>query len=422
MDKFFKKHNLKFCLIFLLLGQLSFYPNIYTNIDEFNYHQNAKNIIKNNLRQECNKEDWSQFEVIIKGDKYCIYKYNIGTSILLTPVTFISNNLIFINTLLFFSISVVVFNQLLQKYKLNSLLLYIYAWFPAFVYFSRTVLSEIYSATFVLLTFYFLDNFLELNVNLGLIKKDSLRSKLTSKKVQGFCAGVCIGVAVLVRYTNVIPLGILGLSFLYRWIKKNNQMRFQQRFIALINDWKFIILGGIPFLILFFVLNKYLYGGIIATGYDLSPSDTNFQIKNLMKVGWKHLLILNLFYPGLLFLGLFSKFEYKWELFITSLSLLFLYSIRGFDKFEPRVLDLILGLRYYIPIVPLLLLSYGSFINEKLKIKWFNYLFKLALIGLLINIFLLNFIHNQYLNNFRCIPRSFTDRSKKGCLEVSLDM
>lgn len=381
--EFVSKHNLKISLAILGLAFIIFYPTTYVTIDEHDYLENAVNIVEGNLRQDCIPREKSLFKV----DGYCVYKYNIGTSFFYVPAVMIDKHLSFVVTFAVFCIGIVVFNKLLQESKVNPVFTCLYAFFPAFVYYSRTLFSEIFSATFVLSAYYFMVKF---------IKKDRF--------MFGILAGFCFGVSVLVRYTNVVALSLLFLGMFIissrELVQKRSKINYKFILKKLISKIIPVLIGVVPFLIFVLLFNKYLYGGALRSGYYFSKVTSAFSISNIPIRLFKYSAALLLLYPGMLVLGLKGKNKYQWPIALLSIALVVFYSAFRADKFEGKITDLILGVRYFVPVIPLLLFIYVEYLNKFIKKSLFKWVLVVSLIVLSGNVFLLHYVHQVFLDGF----------------------
>ncbi len=352
-------------LAILLFVYILFAPNSYKSVDEHDYYANSVNIVNNDLRMECDQvNDPSQFKV---GD-YCIYKYNIGTSILLIPSAILGLNYAFYITLGFFILAIVIFYKLLMRYDLSGKYIYLFAFFPPVVFYSRTIYSEIFSLTFFLLGFFL----------------------LTSKNNgwQKILSGLVFGAAVLIRYTNIFPILIFLIVYL---VKKKPKV--------LIKDLLKISLGAIVPALSFFLINDYLYGNIFRSGYYYSGEEALIVFEELIKFFPIYIALLLLMYPGMLVGAILSKVDFRKPLLISVLFLAVFYGSfpGGNTVFEGRLLDLILGMRYFLVLTPLLILSYVKFLDRFQDKKYFKLIYTLTIIILVGNFMLMSYLHQQFL-------------------------
>ena len=362
-----QKNSIILSFSLLLLTFLVFFPSKNINIDEFDYARNAELILAGELRQECDPTITSQFMV----EDYCISKYNIGTSLFLIPASLISPQLLPLTTLLIAFAGIAVFNYLLKKNQINEAFTFLYALFPAFVFFGRTLLNEMYSATLTLATYALLNKYLE-----------------SKEHKWGFATGLLIGLTVLVRYTNIIYLGILiGLILLSE----------RQKIQELLKSSLPIGMGGLPPLILFISINTYLYGAALRSGYYYSGEEGVFITSQLPLFITRFIGILLITYPGMLVLAWYSKHKHKAAILISSVAMIVFYAGFPNSVFEGKVTDIILGARFLIPIIPLLLLLYADYLNKFQSHKYFKLASITSVLILAAGAVAISAVHSNYL-------------------------
>lgn len=378
---FLSKHSLLISLIVLSICFFFFYPTTYISIDEHDYLYNGQNILNGTLKQECVSDQYSQFRV----DNYCIYKYNIGTSIFYLPAILINMRLSFLTTFLFFCLGVYIFHRILKEFKIDTIFTALYAFYPTFVYFSRTLFSETYSATLVLLTFYFLYKFLK-----------------NEHFLNGLLGGIMLGTGVMVKYSNVVPMGIMLLGIIILVLKKNQPAELGQRLLQTFKSLLPIFLGILPLFIFFLLFNTSLYGHPLRSGYYYSGEEGLLTVGNILPLTIKYLGILLILYPGMFCVNFFAKNKYKWLLLTPAIATILFLSAYPTNNsvFEGRLLDLILGARFIVPIIPLLLILYSSLLNTLLGNKLIKITLIASILVLGLNVLLLNYIHQDFLKNF----------------------
>jgi len=351
------KYRLLVIFLVLFIPYLLFYPIKYANVDEHDYILNSRNIIEGTLHMDCNKEGY-------RVSDFCVSKYNIGTSVFLIPSILISENLTFFTTFIIFFLSIIIFDKLLQLYGIKKIYLFYFAFFPAFIYFTRTVFSEPYSLFLLLLSVYLL----------ALYSKNNKNSYLV-------LLGITLSSLVFVRYSLIPVLIILIIFLLFKYKQK-----------ALIT-----IVSSLPFVIAFLVFNNYMYGSPLRSGYYYSKEELSFSLTIFLTVLPKYLISLNVIYPFMLIGAFFSKINIKKLVLTSTVLLLLYYSLTGLNAyvFEGRILDLILGVRFYIPIIPLIMLLYFEVIQRRFKIP--NILHLLFISGLILVSIAIHVVHNNFL-------------------------
>lgn len=373
----------------LLISLISFlsilffltYPAGYLSIDEHDYVEGAKLIWQGDLRQECDPQNISQIDI---GD-YCIYKYNIGTSFILLPINIFGESAVYFIAHLAFMASIIFFYQILKQINLPKELIVFYALFPAIAYYSRTAYSEIYSILLSLAFFYFY---------------------IKNKRTHNILAGVAMGFSLFVRPTNMF---FCAVFILVEVLKRKRSPVFINNLINLFLE---LLIGLTPFVILFLLFNDYLYLSPFKSGYSYSGDLNSFDLTVIpMNLG-NYFLLLNLFLPGMLIGSFFSKNKYKWPILIAFLVLLIFYSATSNNNWKSDI-NIIIGIRFLMPALPLLLLLYLDIIKNVVKGRL------LAIITVLLSIImiLMQYMHFKYLNEN--VP-NWLENHKKGMQENEL--
>jgi len=268
---------------------------------------------------------------VAKGTKGTISIYPPGNSALLFPFTAINWKLGFLKNILLYIGSFLLFILILRRLDIDPVYSLIFLLHPTIILFSRTLMSDIPSMFFLLLGIFFL------------LDKKSL------------AAGFSLGFIVLLRYPNlVIIVGIFGALIYAKEYKKI-----------------LLLLPGI-FLFSFVLLGYIMY----AYGFILGPftidSAKSFSIQYFIYNFPYYLLSLNVLYPGMLLLAIFFNFKNKKVSFFVIPSLVailfysFYYYIDGGSNLAEK---LVKGQRFMVPIIPLLLIPYLDFLQNKKFVK-----------------------------------------------------
>ncbi|MFA5142308.1 MAG: hypothetical protein WC471_05040 [Candidatus Woesearchaeota archaeon] len=295
------------------------------------------------------------------SDKF-VPAYQLGNSVIILPFAMIDWRLIFLSGLIFHLLNLWIFVKILKKYGLNKRYGLLYLLYPGFIFYSRTVMSEIPTITFTLLGFYFY---------------------LSEKKNSKLLAGLMLGISCLLRLTN----GLLLIGFmiipLYKTIR--NLFKGKSWFNKDIKLFLEIFTGALPSLLLILAFNYFAYDGIFNTRYAGGGTNVYYymlgfgisKFSNLM-ILWKPLLILCTIYPLMGISPFLGKYNKKAEIIlITILSLLVFGKI---DVFRYSwLINFTVGHRYFFSIIPLLLIPYSLFLN-----KYFKKLVSISIISLMI--------------------------------------
>lgn len=355
-------------ILCVLPAFIVFFPTTFTTIDEHDYLNNAQLIVNSGLKTDCSLNIPGQWPTDLG---YCISKYNIGTSFFLIPGVLLNKDLVAMSTFLIFILGIVIFYKLLEYYKLDKRFIYLFALFPPFIFFSRTILSEMYSMVMLLGLFYAF-----LNIN-----KSAKYKVLT---------GVFMSLALYIRYTNIIPVAILGIYFLYVYIKEYGIKQ------VVIKFWITHLIALIA-LISILVFNYTFYGDFFRSGYYFSSEEGSLALEQIPAVFFKYFLLINIFYPATLVVLFKSKITHRKLLITIFSSLLLFYTILKNESFPGKLSDIILGLRFIIPVYPFLLIAYFERINSLKNEKYYRYFLYTSIALLIITGIVINYIHYKYI-------------------------
>lgn len=390
--------NFSLVIVLVVGGGLfaAFYPQQYVSIDEYDYVRNATLLQQQVLRQDCETDERSQFAVNAGGDSYCISKYNLGTSLFyaLSP----SPQLVAAVSFAAFMIGVAAFHLILRRLGLDLFFTYFYAFYPALFYYSRTRFSETFSAMLITVFVYAV-----------------LRHQASRGWTWGILAGMTAGLAVLTRYTNVLPLAVLIFGMLvwpenglgmYLRVNLTNYVgsftgRLKRIFKLLLLQLERVlpvVIGGLPWALVFLFINMHLYGGFFRSGYYYSGEEGVIILQQIPQFILRFAGVLSIVLPLMLPLALFSNVKHKWSMLGAVVVTIVFYA--GFPStfFEGRILDFITGIRFLVPVVPLLLIPYAAVLQNLIrKYPKLKLILILSLIGLIVVAAALSYIHQGFL-------------------------
>jgi hypothetical protein len=187
------------------------FPPLFASIDEYWYAQNAVNILHGHIEPA---------------------SYPIGKSILLAPFALLGLGGLMLSGLVIHLVNFALLILILRRLKVRSIYALLYLFFPAFVYASRTLFSELF-----VLTLFLAGTYLFLSRNLRAY----------------FASGLVFGLATLVRFDALIGSAAFGAGLLLPKPDFKNALAFAAG----------IIVGIFPLL----VVNTLLYGGPLNSGY-----------------------------------------------------------------------------------------------------------------------------------------------------------
>jgi len=319
----------KFFILFIILQvgvTFLFYPDFYGIYDEDLYLTATHAIQNGSFFYEKAGVD-APLLGTVEGTKGNVSIYLPGNSVLLLPFTVIHWKLGFLKNILLYIGSFLLFISVLRKLKIDPVYSLVFFLHPTIVLFSRTLMSDIPSMFFLLLGIFLL-----------LDKKN-------------LAAGFSLGFLLLLRYPNVVlVIGIFG-AFLY-----SKEYKKALRLLPGIAFFSFALFGYII----------YVYGSILgpfavdgARSFGFSYFIYNFPY---------YLLSLNVLFPGMLMIAIFSGFKNKKSslFIIPSLLIIIFYSFYYYIDGGSNIIEkLVKGQRFMIPVIPLLLIPYLQFLNDK---------------------------------------------------------
>ncbi len=350
------------CLVLgiLVLIYALFFPPIYSSIDEHSYIKNASLLVKGTLFVE-DPENACRAGAFVEGKGYIAPQF-LGRSLFLLPFLFLGQASIklsgFIVCLMNFALLFFIFRKLKVPDKYALLLLL----YPAMVWIARTVYAESLVLTALLAGAYFY-----LNAN--------AKSWLAS--------GAFFGLALIVRPDSIFAFAAFLLN----------------------RNWKksaLLMAGFLPFFIAIFWLNSVLYGSALSTGYGGILAILSRRVVDLpnllVLVG-----VLSLIYPLMLFSPFFVKKEFPlfWQYVFLSGYFIYLATVTyvfGFDLSLSSIPTLFSArLRYFVPLIGLLLIPYGMFLNKIINNKFREKLYYVIIICLLGIALVASYIHQDFL-------------------------
>ena len=345
-----------------------FYPPFYAISDEQAYLSTAYALGKGTLFLD-NAGLKNSFAVITTKS-HLINKYPIGNSLLLTPFTIINWKFGFLRNYIFFFAGFILFLKIFDHYGIDRKMALLYLLHPSIILYSRTLMSDIPSMFFALLGVYLI-----------------LKKKY-------YLAGISLGFNLLIRYTNLLlPLGICTGLLLEKRSK----------------DALKILPGVFLGLVLLLLYNWKAWGDF--TLPFIRTGGGTFSMKYLKTSGLYYLISLNVLYPFMLVITLIQGIKRKFTGFLfTTLMFLITYSFYYYiDRGSNLIETLVMGQRFMLPVIPLLLLLYAYYLDRKLP-------FKIILPWILPLLFILDtgmiWKHQIYLNRHRKMAETVLNKTR----------
>ncbi len=260
--------------------------------------------------------------------------YALGNSVLLIPFTFLGWERIFLYGLICHLLGVIYFRKLALLFDLRSpLIVLLYLFFPAGVFFSRTIMSDIPSATlFIAASYYYFH-----------------------PRSMKWISGLLFGANVLLRATSLILIVPFALLLIVRSVG-------ERRYSDLVH----FMCPVVVFLVAGATLNKFLYGGFFLTAYsEVYTGVTNFSLGNVRDNLVHYLLSVMLVYPLMFPLCFFARSIRRPEIVLSVVTVFLFYSLYYFhDQFAGRWTTTVFGTRFLFPVFPFMLLGYGEVLTR----------------------------------------------------------
>lgn len=322
-----------FFLIFAGLFAL-FYPLVYSFIDEASYMAMAYVLKSGHFFIDAASVPVPTW-IYTLGRK--VFDYPPGMALLLLPFTFIGGGSFYILGAAFHFLGAYYFKKLLRLFKIeNSFLVCLYLFFPPFVFYSRTLMSDIPSAALFLAgTFYYF--------------------KSASKSWK---AGLFWGAALMVRPSDLIYIAPFLAAAVIKALK-NPERGTAEGYIVPVSAALFL-LG---------LYQKVLYGSFFLTPYSQQFSVLkNFSLEYFTPNLLHYLKSLMTVYPSMLLAVFFaSKTRRPEMLWALALGLGYFSFYYFHDEFDTPLQTAVLGARFLFPAVPFLLLMYAEAVDAALR-------------------------------------------------------
>jgi hypothetical protein len=277
----------------------------------------------------------------VGNDAHTITQYPPGQSLLLAVFSLLGWNFALGMNLVLHLLTAFILTRILVKVGCSRWWAILYLLHPTVVLYSRTVMSDIPSA--LLVTLFFL---------LYLEKKFLL-------------AGICAGSAVFIRTANgiAIPIAVLAILLEQRALffpasGSRDGVKIRQTLREIIP----LVLSATVFVVVAYLYQKIFQEG----GWAKYSQGGQVGLHHLPKKLPMYTIALMTIYPGMLIAPFLYKGPGKFVLNGLCFSILALYSCYHFaDVGATPIQTFIMGQRYLITIVPLMLVAYASVLEKK---------------------------------------------------------
>jgi hypothetical protein len=273
---------------------------------------------------------------------HVIAMYPPGQSLLLLPTIVFNWHLVFAVILILHVVGFFLFMDLLKLFNVRREWAVLYLFFPALVLFSRTVMTEIPSATLMLLAL--------------LLYFRGGRQRIA--------AGLVFGALSFLAYKNLIPFAVLILTALVRDIMAARPWRPALHLRRRWHDWYSLSLlaGFLPVFGILVAYNLWVFGRIL--GYGSQGFGLQYLIPNLAFYAIDLMALL----PLMLLAPVVYRGPWRLEVLALTVGVLIATSAWYYiDNAHGLAENALTGARLLLPVMPVWLLSYAAVLDRILK-------------------------------------------------------
>jgi len=333
MDFFSERNFVVAAALSYVLVFIAFFPSYFASIDEHSILKNALLLREGNFAlAESNPE------LACRASNYTSNGYVAGQfagkSFFLLPFTFLGLEGVMISGLVVHLLNAFLLYLIFKRLSIDARFTILYIFFPAMIWESRTLFSELLVLTFFLGAFYFY------------LKKANFSSVIS---------GALFGLAAFVRYDAAAGFMAFAAPLII----------FDRRKLM------GMLAGFVPAIALIALFNSAVYGGALQTGYGSGPSIAASVFSAFgLPTFLLSVLLLALVYP----LMLPSIFAPKWRPYLAAFALLALGYLAlnsrftSFLAFDSSFATIVTArMRYLIPLAGMLLIPYALFLAGALE-------------------------------------------------------
>lgn len=346
---------------------LLFYPPIYSIRDEAVYAATSY-ILRNGTLDALAAQEPLVVFINMGGKQYPFYP--LGTPLLLILFTLVHWQGAFFMGLLCHLGSAWIFRRLCARQGITHPLVFaLYLFFPSFVFFSRTLMSDMPSLLIALLAY------------------DAYFSKRPK-----WHAGIWLGVSLFFRSSNAILAVPFFAGCLYQCFRDRKKESLTS-----------LAFGYLPVLLISLSYNWYVYGSPFRVGYSRAfTGQVSFSIDHIVPGFLYYFSVLNTVYPLMLIIFLFRKKGRPLEGLFTVLMFLTVFSLYFYVQlFSVPAAKYVLGNRYLFPAIPFLIAAYGQWsveMLEKFPARIKRGIYAVLILGLIASAGVIHYQHRKVLN------------------------
>jgi len=386
MEAIRKEWTLFFSVLFFIGLYFYYFPPIFAYRDEGNYLTIAYHLRQGHLFFQ---ETPVPIQAALQAGGELVPRYAIGNSLALIPFTFGDWRGIFLLGLTTHLLGTFFFRKLAHCLELKDPLLpVLYLFFPAFLFYSRTIMSDVPSLSCLVIAFYL----------------------FYRRETPKWMSATLFGAAVLFKYTHALFILFFGLSL---WIQSWRKKQF--------HDFISFALGLVPWVCLIAGLNNAFYGAPWRTPYSFLEYQ-QFAFMNFLPQMAHYSISLMLMYPLMLFVCFASKKIRRPEILLSIMTLTLLYTFYHFhDPFPGALATRVFGIRYLFPVIALMLLGYGDILSQasqRLSPVLRQGIRILIVSGLMVSSVLISQRHQDYLMEQENLKALIYENTEEGSILI----
>lgn len=321
-------------LIVFVSLHLIFYPPIFAFRDEASYLSMAY-VFKHGKFFIDQTAVPFQSWIVSGGHK--VFDYPLGMSAYLLPFTLFGWKAVFFAGLISHLTGTIYFGKILKLFKIeNPALALLYLFYPAFIFYSRTIMSDIPASVLILMGAYY----------------------YFKSETPDWRAGVPFALSLLIRPAGSVYIAPFVLGGIWGTFREGKP--------------KYLFLFIIPLFLSFVLIGLwqyYFYGSVFLSGYSLKFSTIASFLPAYFCGNFIHYLgSLCLSYPLLVFAPLAASKTRRVEIVTSAILGFAFFSFYYFhDHFQNKLQTSILGVRFLFPAVSFFLLMYAEILGAFLK-------------------------------------------------------
>ena len=324
-------------VLVVLFLSVKYFPPIYSISDEAGYFSMAHVIAGGSLFPDNHDVFVAQ---TVQGINHRVSLFPPGWPILLAPLSFLGWRSLFVLPLVIHIVGYLYFWKILRRLEIDDSFAFLYLLYPGFLFYSRTLMSDLPAAVLFLMGFYYC---------------------LQERRFFLILAGVLFGMNIFLRYSSIILAAIMILIEIFQDMSVRKKIH---RYKSL-----HLILGFLPFVAALACYQKLALGNAFAIAYNAAGFDlsSSFGLRYFLPNLLRYSIALNLVYPFMAASLLFYRGRSLLEISACAVTFLLFYSFYFWFSFATSLYTtVVVGIRFLLPVIPLFLIGYLDFLDRRI--------------------------------------------------------